>query len=94
MAIAAAVAMARAVAVAAAVAMLEAEAVVLDGACVCARGGTQVQVLEWVYVWDAGVQVLEWVSDRRGEDGIRGLGAQAPSSELAGWRSGRWQEGE
>ena len=31
--------------VAAAVAMLEAEAVVLDGACVCARGGgTQVQV--------------------------------------------------
>ena len=39
MAIAAAVAMVRAVTVAAAVAMLEAEAVVLDGACVCAWGG-------------------------------------------------------
>ena len=95
MAIAAAVAMVRAAAVAAAVAMLEAEAVVLDGACVCARGGgTQVQVLERVYVWDAGVQVLEWVSDKWDEEGIRGLGAHAPSSELAGWRSGRWQEGE
>ena len=39
MAIAAAVAMVRAVAMAAAVAMLEAEAVVLDGAYVCAREG-------------------------------------------------------
>ena len=51
---AAAVAMVIAVAMTAAVAMLEAESVMLDGACVCARGGTRVQVLEWVYVWDAG----------------------------------------
>ena len=74
--------------------MLEAEAVVLDGACVCARGGgTQVQVLEWVHVWDAGVQVLEWVSDKWDEEGIRGLGLMPPApSWLAGGVAGDRKE--